>query len=114
LYWEFHEKGSKLAVRKGNWKGIKLNYEKNTGENMLLFDLSADLREEHNVAYQHPEIVAELEKIMKEAHVESEIFNFGLPIIIRYAICFYDSFVLIVFIGFSRMLQFLLSTSNFP
>ncbi|MDD2284926.1 MAG: arylsulfatase [Paludibacter sp.] len=75
LYWEFHEQGGKVAVRKGHWKGVKLSYKKYPDGRMLLFDLSTDLREENDVAHQHPEIVNELEKIMKEAHVPSEVFN---------------------------------------
>lgn len=41
LYWEFHEKGGKQAVRKGKWKGIKLNvFEGN--ETIQLYDLEQD------------------------------------------------------------------------
>lgn len=29
LYWEFHERGGRVAVRMGNWKGVKLNFGKN-------------------------------------------------------------------------------------
>jgi arylsulfatase A len=83
LYWEFHEGGGKLAVRKGYWKGIKLNYANNPDAKMLLFNLSTDLREENNIAEEYPEIVIELENIMKEARVESEIFNFGSQTIIQ-------------------------------
>ncbi|MCK9508490.1 MAG: sulfatase-like hydrolase/transferase, partial [Pigmentiphaga sp.] len=83
LYWEFHEGGGKVAVRKGNWKGIKLNYGQNPDADMLLFDLSTDIHEDHNIAAEHPDIVAELEAIIKEAHVDSPIFNFGSPTIIN-------------------------------
>ena len=83
LYWEFHEKGGRIAVRKGNWKGVKLDFAKNPNAPMLLFDLSKDLREENNIADKYPEIVADLEKIMKKSHVESAIFNFGSPTIIN-------------------------------
>lgn len=83
MYWEFHEGGGKIAVRKGNWKGIKLNYGKEPDAPMLLFDLSKDTHEDNNVAAEHPEVVAELEKIMKSARTESKIFNFGSPTIIK-------------------------------
>jgi len=83
LYWEFHEQGGRIAVRKGNWKGVKLNYAKKPNAPMLLFDLSTDLREENNIANQHPEVVAELEQIMKESHEPSKVFNFGSPTIIQ-------------------------------
>jgi arylsulfatase A-like enzyme len=54
LYWEFHEGGGKVAVRMGNWKGIKLNYSKNPNGKMLLFDLKTDLHEDNNVAEKFP------------------------------------------------------------
>ena len=77
LYWEFHEGGGKLAVRMGNWKGIKLNYAKNPNGKMLLFDLSTDIHEDNDVASKNPKVVAQLEKIMKTERTESDVFNFG-------------------------------------
>jgi arylsulfatase A len=77
LYWEFHEMGGRIAIRKGNWKGIKLNYGKNPDNKMLLFDLSTDIHEDNNVAEKHPEIVTELEKLIKSSRTESAVFNFG-------------------------------------
>jgi arylsulfatase A-like enzyme len=76
LYWEFHERGGRQAVRKGDWKLVKYNVldpEKTTTE---LYNLSTDLGEENNVAEQHPEIVKELSEIMKNARTESEVFTF--------------------------------------
>jgi arylsulfatase A-like enzyme len=76
MYWEFHERGGRQAVRKGNWKLVKYNVldpEKTTTE---LYNLETDLGEENNVAEQHPEIVEELLKIMKNARTESEVFTF--------------------------------------
>lgn len=83
LYWEFHEQGGKVAVRMGNWKGIKLNYGKNPTGKILLFDLNSDLHEDNNVADKFPKVVAQLEKIIKTARTESEIFNFGAETIIK-------------------------------
>lgn len=76
LYWEFHERGGRKAVRKGNWKLVRYNVldpEKTTTE---LYNLENDLGEENNVAEQHPKIVEELSEIMKNARTESEIFTF--------------------------------------
>jgi arylsulfatase A-like enzyme len=77
LYWEFHERGGRQAVRKGNWKLVKYNVldpEKTTTE---LYNLENDLGEENNMAEQHPEIVEELSEIMKNARTESEVFTFN-------------------------------------
>lgn len=76
LYWEFHERGGRQAVRKGDWKLVKYNVldpEKTTTE---LYNLSTDLGEENKIAEQHPEIVKELSEIMKNARTESEVFTF--------------------------------------
>jgi len=83
MYWEFHEQGGKIAVRMENWKGIKLNYGKNPNAKMLLFDLSTDIHEDKDVAEKFPKVVAQLEKIMKNARTKSAIFNFGSETIIK-------------------------------
>ncbi len=79
MYWEFHEKGGKVAVRKGDWKAVWLNVGKPAEMHAELYDLSKDLHEDNNLAAQHPEIVAELYKIAKREHVDSEVFKFSLP-----------------------------------
>lgn len=76
LYWEFHEQGGKQAVRKGNWKAVRLNVNNNPKSSIELYDLKKDPEEQHNLASQHPDIVAEMAAIMKEAHIESDIFPF--------------------------------------
>jgi arylsulfatase A-like enzyme len=83
MYWEFHERGGRQAVRKGDWKLVKYNVldpEKTTTE---LYNLSTDLGEKNNVAAQHPEIVEKLSEIMKNARTESEVFSFQSPTIIK-------------------------------
>jgi arylsulfatase A-like enzyme len=66
LYWEFHERGSKQAVRSGKWKGVR-----RWGEPLELFDLEEDRAETANVAHEHPEVVRELEKWLENARTES-------------------------------------------
>ena len=77
LYWEFHEMGGRIAVRMGNWKGIKLNYGKSPDAPMLVYDLSTDLHEDHDIARDHPEVVRELEELIGKARVKSALFDFG-------------------------------------
>jgi arylsulfatase A-like enzyme len=76
LYWEFHEKQGKQAVRWGNWKGIRLNV---SAEQPVfeLYDLSKDIHEDNNVAAQHPDIVRRLEALIDSCHIHSDVFNFG-------------------------------------
>ena len=68
LYWEFYERGSAQAVRQGKWKAVRKPMF--TGKTEL-FDLSADLGEENDVAGAHPDVVARMEAIMAEAHAPS-------------------------------------------
>ncbi len=75
LYWEFHEKGGRLAVRKGNWKAVRYNVSKGD-EPTQLYNLANDIGEENNLAGKHPEIVKEMEEIMENARTESEVFQF--------------------------------------
>ena len=76
LYWEFHEQNGKQAVRRGNWKGIRL--QAGTDEPVFeLYDLSTDIHEDHNVAAEHPDIAAELQQLIDQSHTESELFDFG-------------------------------------
>ncbi len=83
LYWEFHEKGGRKALRKGDWKLVQynvLNPEKTTTE---LYNLANDIGEKNNVATEHPEIVKEMLELMKSARTESEVFTFQSPTIIK-------------------------------
>ena len=75
MYWEFHEQGGKQAIRRGNWKAIRLNVLRENTE-MLLFDLSNDPAERNNVAEQHPEIVAEMLHFMENSRVEDPEWPF--------------------------------------
>lgn len=74
LYWEFHEQGGKQAVRKGDWKLIRLqasNAEKSYYE---LYNIVEDPSEANNVAEANPKMVAKLAKLIDEAHSPSEMF----------------------------------------
>ncbi len=77
LYWEFHERGGRIAVRMGKWKGVRYNVLKNPNAPIKLFDLSVDPGEQSNVADQHPETVEQIRKIMTDARTHSEVFTFG-------------------------------------
>lgn len=80
LYWEFHEKGGRQAVRKGKWKAVKYDVFKNPQRSIELYDLTVDIGEENDIAAKHPEIVQELSDIMIKAREESEIFPFAARI----------------------------------
>ena len=67
LYWE--AAGTKQdtvqqAVRWGNWKAVR----NKVADKFELYDLSKDIGEEHNVAAEHPEVMAKIDAICREAH----------------------------------------------
>ncbi len=76
LYWEFHERGGRRALRKGDWKLVNyhvLDPKKTTVE---LYNIATDPGEQNNVAESNPEIVKELTDLMKNARTESDVFTF--------------------------------------
>ncbi|MDT0551837.1 arylsulfatase [Urechidicola vernalis] len=79
LYWEFHEKGGRTAIRKGKWKGVKYNVLKDPNGIIELYNLELDPGEENNLASKHPKLVKELTKLMREARTPSDIFKFEAP-----------------------------------
>jgi arylsulfatase A len=72
FYWEFHEGGGKQAVRFGNWKGVKLNVSATNNSPIELYDLKTDPQEKNNIAFKHPEIVKQIEAMMKAAYVPNK------------------------------------------
>jgi arylsulfatase len=80
LYWEFPSYGGQQAVRLGKWKGIRRNmFEGNL--TLELYDLESDVREESDVSGEHPEVVAEIEAIMKREHTPSSIERFQFEVL---------------------------------
>ncbi len=75
LYWEFHERGGKQAIRKGDWKAVRLGVTKDRNAPIELYDLRDDLGEVNDIARAHPGIVSEMSRLMGEAHVESADFK---------------------------------------
>jgi arylsulfatase len=76
LYWEFPSYGGQQAVRLGKWKGIRNNIFKGN-MTIELYNLEDDIQELNDVAAEHPEIVKQMEEIMKKEHVtaKSKVFR---------------------------------------
>ncbi len=75
LYWEFYEQGGKQAVRRGDWKAVRLNVRRDPENPLELYNLARDIGETTNVADEYPDIVAEIAAIMNTAHTESEHYK---------------------------------------
>jgi arylsulfatase A-like enzyme len=76
LYWEFYEQNGKQAVRKDHWKAIRLNVSENPDGPIILFNLEIDPYEENDVSSLNPDIVQEMDKLMKSSRVENPNFKF--------------------------------------
>ncbi|MEZ6064291.1 MAG: arylsulfatase [Planctomycetaceae bacterium] len=82
LVWEFPGYGGQQAVRMGDWKGVRQNLlvknakQRNTELQIELYNLKEDVGESRDVAAEHPEVVAEIAKIMRAEHTVSKLFPF--------------------------------------
>lgn len=74
LYWEFHEKGGRQAIRKDDWKLVRYNVRK--GGPFELYNLENDPSETKDLATELPEKVLELSKILEQSRTPSEVFQF--------------------------------------
>jgi uncharacterized sulfatase len=71
LYWEYGKVGVYAqAARWKNWKAVRDVGKKKTE----LYDLSADLGETHNLAAEHPDLVAKANKFFIDARTDSTLW----------------------------------------
>ena len=77
LYWEFHERGGRLAARKGDWKAVQYEVLSQPDGPLELYDLATDVGEQNDVAAQHPEVVEEMKAVFRSARTPSPVFAFG-------------------------------------
>ena len=77
VYWEFPETGGQQAVRMGNWKAIRKDIKKGNMQ-LELYNLEQDVQEHNNIAAKHPDIVKQMEQIMKQEHEPAEIEKFKM------------------------------------
>jgi len=82
LYREFPGYGGQQCVRVGDWKGVRQNLNpprKAAGSKTLslrieLYDLKADPGETKDVSAAHPEMVAQMQRLLREQHTPSKLF----------------------------------------
>ena len=73
LYFEYPEKGGQLAIRLGDWKGVKLDVRHHPEKKWMLFNLKSDLNETEDIADKHPELIKQFEIIVKKEHQQAHI-----------------------------------------
>jgi len=67
LYWEFPAGKFQQAVRWRNYKAIRPA----PGKPLELYDLAGDIAEKHNIAAEHPDVIAKIEDYLKSARSDS-------------------------------------------
>jgi len=77
LYWEFHERNGRQALRKGDWKLVRYDVFSPDKITTELYNIKDDPSEQQNLAVEYPVITEELLELLKSARVESEVFVFG-------------------------------------
>jgi len=79
LLWDFAGYGGQLAVRQGHWKGVWRDLRKHPDASMQLYDLATDVGEAKDLAGEHPDVVARLEGIVRQARrrPQEAAFQFG-------------------------------------
>jgi arylsulfatase A len=70
LYWEIHFWMKHQAARKGDWKAVRNNLERDPDAPVELYNLSDDPGERFDLAEKYPEVVKEMAGIMQNARVE--------------------------------------------
>lgn len=73
LYWEFSERGGRVALRQGPWKAIHYHLDQDSSR-WQLYDLAADPGEQRNLATTYPDTLNKLIDIAKAARTESDQF----------------------------------------
>ncbi len=77
LYWEYPAAGGQKAIRMDNWKIFVRNIHRG-GRKLELYDLNVDPLEQHDVADEHPEIIAKAMRIFRSEHIDSEVDLFAI------------------------------------
>jgi arylsulfatase A-like enzyme len=68
LYFEYPENGGQVAIRMGDWKGVRTNVKKEPTASWQLYSLSADRNETTDLAPTHPGLVKRMEMIQQKEH----------------------------------------------
>ena len=72
LYWEFEET-DQIGVRMGDWKMVV------KAGKPYLYNLTTDIHEDYDIAFENREIVDKMLQIIENEHVENPFFKVTLP-----------------------------------
>lgn len=78
FYWEFPTFGGQAAVRMGKWKALALNINGKEGTKFHLYDLEADPLEQKDLAAENPEVMRQIQGIIKREHQKAFYSDFRM------------------------------------
>ncbi|MCA0397691.1 MAG: arylsulfatase [Bacteroidetes bacterium] len=73
LYFEYPENGGQVAIRLGDWKGIRVGVQKDPKAPWQLYNLATDPAETNDLAAQQPAIIQRLNEIQRREHQPAHI-----------------------------------------
>ena len=73
LFFEFPEKGGQIAIRMGDFKGVKSGMKKNKNAPWEIYNLKTDVNEMTDVAAQNPALAKQFEAILQKEHQPAHI-----------------------------------------
>ena len=76
LYWEFHERGGRIALRQGAWKAVRYDVKDDPDSQVELYNLDVDPGETNNVVEQYPEIEQRMDSILRSARTKHPVWEF--------------------------------------
>lgn len=76
LYWEFHEKGGRVALREGDWKAVRYDVFENPNSQIELYNLAEDPGETNNVVKEYPEVERRMDALLRTARTPHPVWEF--------------------------------------
>jgi arylsulfatase A-like enzyme len=80
LYWEFPAYNGQQAIRMGKWKGLRKDMH-DGNLSIALYDLEEDPREERDLSANYPQIVQQIDSLMKANHTRSPVERFQFSVL---------------------------------
>lgn len=76
LYWEFHEKGGRVALREGDWKAVRYDVFENPNSQIELYNLAEDPGETNNVVKEYPEVERRMDALLRTSRTPHPVWEF--------------------------------------
>jgi arylsulfatase A-like enzyme len=76
LYWEFHEKNGRIALREGDYKAVRYDVFDNPNSQIELYNLAEDPGETNNIVKDYPEVERRMDALLRTARTSHPVWDF--------------------------------------